>query len=769
MSAAIRFSSRWTGPRRWARSGPRERQRRVRVPNAASLGLRMRSTAGSRYGRCDMDVTAVETPATDDSDAVVLDRARALVEYLLAVRAVVERPARTVPEVDAFWEHDLPDHPAIVLGPHGDAGPWLRVGRPTRPADPIIPLVLANVLVWDLSYRDIPHLAMRPVDEETSAVFEAWLDDVWRPWAATATAAEATRKLHDRLYDLRFRLDNDTAHAELVWGHTVLDAYVGGRRVRYPLIATPVAIEYDPDTTTILVVPQGPARLQPDALADIDSRRVADLLELAGTGNQVDVDPWDHTERRDFADRALRRLGFDPVLRSPADGTSTEPHVVDTSVLFLRPRQRMVRRFLEQMRDRFDRGDGQVGALASVLAHEPSRLRLTEDDDLAWVGLADRLLMPMASNEAQESIVRRLVEHRSVAVQGPPGTGKTHTIRNLICHLVANGKRVLVLAQKEDPLRVLRNGLPEEIQPLCLAILGRTADQLVQLQTAARELSDRAATLDQAVEARWVDRLNTEIVQVESTVTAARLLLQSVAEREARTYPDAGIGASTASDVGAWLRANAVDLGFIPDPVEPGVPVPLSSEAFASLFDIAGRTTADDRAAALGDLPAERALPTGEEIAERRRSLRDAVKVVDALMDRGIDVDGVRRLGEARLGELSRTLRAATDELIRREGTWAGRLGHLIGDPSWQPVWDEHVAACRAAPGRPRAKNDASLRPRGQLARRAGRRTPPTPHPPHAGSDSPGRRPEDQPTRPTRTRPAHARMHRRRRGPPHDR
>ena len=110
--------------------------------------------------------------------------------------------------------------------------------------------------------------------------------------------------------------------------------------------------------------------------------------------------------------------------------------------------------------------------------------------------------MPLPTNEAQESIARRLAQHRNVAVQGPPGTGKTHTIRNLICHLMANGKRVLVVAQKEDPLRVLRDGLPEEIRSLCLAVLGRTTDQLVQLQLAARELSDRAATLDQAAEAR---------------------------------------------------------------------------------------------------------------------------------------------------------------------------------------------------------------------------------------------------------------------------
>src|SRR4029450_157678 len=83
--------------------------------------------------------------------------------------------------------------------------------------------------------------------------------------------------------------------------------------------------------------------------------------------------------------------------------------------------------------------------------------------------------------------------------------------RNLICHLVAHGKRVLVLAQKEDPLRVLRDGLPEEIQPLCPAALGRSADQLVQLQIAARDLSDRAATLDRDAESAWVARLAADI------------------------------------------------------------------------------------------------------------------------------------------------------------------------------------------------------------------------------------------------------------------
>ncbi|HKT04436.1 MAG TPA: AAA domain-containing protein [Rugosimonospora sp.] len=622
------------------------------------------------------------------------DRAVSLVEYLLAVRGLIDKPSRTVPTTDAWWEADLPEHAECVPGPDAPAGPWLRVGRPGPPPDPRIPPDLVPHLVWDLSSVDEPRLlpdALPGAGEALRAELDRWLAQTWRPWAREVAAAAATRKLHDRLYDLRYRLDIDAARLELVWGHAILDARVGGDGVRYPLLATPVAIEYDPDTTTVTVTPQALPRLQPDALADLDDRRVADLLDLGGAGGTVDVDPWDPQERRAFAERAMRRLGFDPVVTS---GYAKGPHVKDTGVLFVRPRQRMVRRFLEEMGAALAAPGASVGALSSILAHEPSRLVLPDDAPTEWAATGERLLMPMPTNEAQESIARRLAEHRNVAVQGPPGTGKTHTIRNLICHLVAHGRRVLVLAQKEDPLRVLRDGLPEEIQPLCLAILGRSADQLVQLQIAARELSDRAAILDQDAEAAVVARLLADAARAETDLAEAQQELLNAAAREATTYTLDG-GTHTASEVGDWLRRTAPELDLVPDPVAPDTPPPLTTAEFGMLFDLARRIPAADRAGALGGLPVDGQLPTGEQLLARRDQLRDARKVAEALYDRGINAAGVRSLGEPGLTELARGLRGAADTLSRREGSWTDRLGHLLGDPSWRTVWDAHVASCQ--------------------------------------------------------------------------
>lgn len=87
-------------------------------------------------------------------------------------------------------------------------------------------------------------------------------------------------------------------------------------------------------------------------------------------------------------------------------------------------------------------------------------------------GTADRLLMPLPSNDEQERIARQLAKARGVTVQGPPGTGKSHAIANLVSHLVAQGKRVLVTAQNEQALTVLRDKIPEELRDLSLAIVG---------------------------------------------------------------------------------------------------------------------------------------------------------------------------------------------------------------------------------------------------------------------------------------------------------
>ncbi|WP_285686355.1 AAA domain-containing protein [Actinoplanes sp. NBRC 103695] len=611
-----------------------------------------------------------------ESPLVIRDRAVSVADYLLAVRASMERPARTVP-ADTLWIDGLPEQ--VESGPVADTPSWLRVGLPELPGPVEVPAEL----------RD--SFERNNTDDE---LLEQWKDEHWRPWTELTAAAERTRVLHRRLFDLMHLLDMSAATTELVWGHGVLETVIGDQKVRYPLVATPVLIEYEPDRSLITVSPAGPARLQTDALAGTDDRYLAQLLAVAGPGGIVDTDLWNDLDRRELFERALGRLGYDKKVVGPGDRTEGT-RIVDTSVIFARPKQRQLRGFLESLRERLLNG-GTAGSLAAIVAHEPSKLVMPDDRPEEWTRVGERLLMPLPTNEAQESIARRLAQHRNVAVQGPPGTGKTHTIRNLICHLMANGKRVLVVAQKEDPLRVLRDGLPEEIRALCLAVLGRTTDQLVQLQLAARELSDRAATLDKRAEAGRVERLTKRLEDAEHELAGSLAGLRAVAESEAATYPIDGASQSPA-EVGAWLRERAAADGGIPDPV--AADPPLSADEFATLLQLANRIDAQDRAAAMRHLPDPSVLPTSDRAREDRAARDEAWERTESFATQGLDPDAVREHGRDAYADLLNDLHEAVQWLRRREGSWTGRLGRLLDDPHWQRLWSDHVTATSALLG----------------------------------------------------------------------
>src|SRR5205814_2047410 len=106
----------------------------------------------------------------------------------------------------------------------------------------------------------------------------------------------------------------------------------------------------------------------------------------------------------------------------------------------------------------------------------------------------ETILFSKPANAEQLEIARRLTKHPAVLVQGPPGTGKTHTIANLIGHLLAQGKSVLVTSEKPKALRVLREKVVEPLQPLCASIL--QDDSRKQMESTIDAISERLARSD---------------------------------------------------------------------------------------------------------------------------------------------------------------------------------------------------------------------------------------------------------------------------------
>ncbi|MCX7770762.1 MAG: AAA domain-containing protein [Proteobacteria bacterium] len=69
-------------------------------------------------------------------------------------------------------------------------------------------------------------------------------------------------------------------------------------------------------------------------------------------------------------------------------------------------------------------------------------------------------LFPLLSNRAQRLTALKAENSKLLVIQGPPGTGKSQTIVNLICHLTANGKSVLVVSHQNKALEVITKFMP---------------------------------------------------------------------------------------------------------------------------------------------------------------------------------------------------------------------------------------------------------------------------------------------------------------------
>ena len=118
---------------------------------------------------------------------------------------------------------------------------------------------------------------------------------------------------------------------------------------------------------------------------------------------------------------------------------------------------------------------------------------------------------PVPADATQLRAVAEAVDGRTFVLEGPPGTGKSQTITNLLAHAVANGKRVLFVAEKRAALDVVLKRLDQiGMGPLTLDLHDKASspvavrEQLKQAleHTVVTDQVGMAATLDDLHSAR---------------------------------------------------------------------------------------------------------------------------------------------------------------------------------------------------------------------------------------------------------------------------
>ncbi len=122
-----------------------------------------------------------------------------------------------------------------------------------------------------------------------------------------------------------------------------------------------------------------------------------------------------------------------------------------------------------------------------------------EEDD----GDPMKTLLPMPSDSSQYSAVSLSGTGASFVLHGPPGTGKSQTITNIIANALAEGKRVLFVAEKKAALDVVKKRLDGiGIGDFCLELHSNKTDKSDVLRRMEQTLSLAGKPRDTLLEDR---------------------------------------------------------------------------------------------------------------------------------------------------------------------------------------------------------------------------------------------------------------------------
>ncbi|MDB4632866.1 AAA domain-containing protein, partial [bacterium] len=597
----------------------------------------------------------------------------ALADFLreyVSIRSVTVRDIEKYEEV--HWFAHLPQETDCTSGAwtDGDVGEdhWLEVHKQTFNPAPKPP---ASIEAWcrlddlEKASETIPPLLSEiPVPDESAEVeagesvplrlepladhpeVEATYERFRPTWESWATEHRRRRRIHDayaNLFSLHTRLEKQGETLELVVGlglvHWPRGLANNPELMRRPVVTIAAKTEFDPQQGVVRVRPGDDVvagQLELDALTPALRPERDRQSEIEALLDQIGIAIWDE----DLVGRMLSSLA-NMIHAESVFGDGLEvippgprgPSVSLAPVLILRRRnQAGMSRVYEQI-------------AARMLADDPSeipegwgslldQIEDTPNDGAGWESPPeesdplpedhdDEIYFPLPANAEQRRIVEGIRKHRGILVQGPPGTGKSHTIANLICHLLAAGKRVLVTAETGRALQVLRDKLPAELQPLCINLLGQTTDGLADLESSVSGIQGRYQNFDATDNARRIVELQTQLDDLRRQLAGIERELLDLRAEET-TALDTGMAeyTGTPSEIARRTNQDADRFDWLTASICTATTdrtAPIGGAVLAEWWRLLRDETPESTAIATAHFPSAAALPPASDFAEWTR------------------------------------------------------------------------------------------------------------------------------------------------------
>jgi very-short-patch-repair endonuclease len=453
-------------------------------------------------------------------------KATRLVEYLLRLATLRTKLTRDIQEYEKVLRvSSVPHERGCFTQAWGrdeehEPDEWLEVQNRSEPALPAIPSqcndwidpsalrikdgipeLLSEIICHPPNsdwHEDSDQPVMIPQTErledypEIQQAWDRYVKDKWLPWTKEHNAWEEVHKVYSALFAIHQEQLRLGEEYELVLGLGLLTWLTPtGQRVRRHLLVADAILDFEARLGKFTVRPHTEgAKLRPELdMLDIEDQPSRGEETAKKSLEAAADDPWE----KDCVEGVLQALvhsinsqgDYDSSLEAKNSRCSEKPVVVFEPALILRKRSaKGLTETLKRIKEQIESGEEIPGEFADLAEIRQNNDRETgdglEEPNCTFDG---EIFFPKPSNDEQRCIVDKIRTASGVLVQGPPGTGKSHTIANLICHLLATGQRTLITAKTPRALKVLEGLVPDELRPLCINLLGSGLEERRSLES----------------------------------------------------------------------------------------------------------------------------------------------------------------------------------------------------------------------------------------------------------------------------------------------
>ncbi len=459
-------------------------------------------------------------------------------------------------------------------------------------------------------------------------VSKAWLtylENKWKMWSEKNKKWKTIQDAYYKLFSIHQFLERSAEQYELVLGLGYLTWNVdGGHSIRRHLLSAQASISFDADRATFIVQPGGDgANLTIEDEIFEPTQGPSDSVrdDLIKKRYEISEKVWDfdiiNTIVRSYVQSLDHRGRYEPNLERH-QSISGIPEATFAPALILRKRsarsfQEIVKRIIGQLEQSDKVPDG-IKLLTT--AESTDREDIREDDEVS-VELPSEPYFSLPTNEEQMEIIEKFNKNKGVLVQGPPGTGKSHTIANLISHLLASGKCVLVTAHTPKALNVLQEKLPLDLRPLCVSILGNDREALSNLQNSVSAITNQYANWDGKKNQSIIEKLEERLEKVRREQVECDAELRKHREADTREHKEKEVAGGayhgTAQRIAQRVESEKSEYEWFEDEIPPESEIPFSAENFSELRECYQKMDDSTQSAINMKRPSTEELLTAEE------------------------------------------------------------------------------------------------------------------------------------------------------------